>query len=361
MKDYYKILGISRNATQEEIKKAFHRLAHKYHPDKGGDTKKFKEINEAYQVLSNKEKRAQYDRFGTTFEGASFEGAGQGSPFGQGFGFDFNSFGNFDTSIFEDIFADFFSGTPFSTRKRPKKERDIVVDVYITLEEVFHGTKKEINLKKWVTCKQCRGSGAEPKTKMITCPSCRGEGRVKEIHRTILGSFTRTSNCPQCSGKGEVPEKKCSNCNGEGRVREIEKIVVSVPAGISSGETIKIKGKGEAGGRRMMSGDFYVRINVEEHSQFQRRGDDIYYETDVKFSEATLGTKKDIPTLAGEIELKIPPGTQNGKLLRLKGMGIPHLNSRGKGDMYVKINVRTPTKITREQKKIIEDLRDQGL
>lgn len=359
MKDYYEILGISRNASQEEIKKAFHRLAHKYHPDKGGDPKKFKEINEAYQVLGNKEKRAQYDQFGATFDQAGFQGAGgQDSSFG-GFGFDF---GNFDTSVFEDIFADFFGGTPFSERRRKQqKEKDIVVDLYISLEEAFQGVEKEISLQKWVTCENCKGSGAQPKTKMIKCPSCGGEGRVKEVHRTILGSFTRTSVCPQCSGKGEIPEKKCYKCKGEGRIREIEKIVVSIPQGVSSGETIKIQGKGEAGGRRLKSGDLYIRIHIEEHPKFKRRGDDIYYETNVKFSEATLGTKKDIPTLAGEIELKIPAGTQNGKLLRLKGMGMPHLNNRGKGDMYVKINVKTPTRLTRKQKEIIEELKEEGL
>lgn len=358
MKDYYKILGVSRDASQEEIKKAFHRLAHKYHPDKGGDAQKFKEINEAYQVLSNKEKRAQYDKFGTTFEQqGGFQG--YGSPFGEGFsGFDF---GNFDGSIFEDIFEDFFTGTPFSTKKREKRERDIAIDFYITLEDAFNGGEKEISLNKFVNCERCQGSGAETGTKKIKCPSCGGEGVVKEIHRTILGSFTRTSTCPQCYGKGEIPEQKCKICKGEGRKKEIEKILIKIPAGIAEGETIKIIGKGEAGGRKAKSGDLYIKFHIEEHPKFKRRGDDVYYETDIKFSEATLGTKKDIPTLAGEVELKIPAGTQSGKLLKLKGMGMPHLNGRGKGDMYVRVNVKTPTRITRNQKKIIEKLKEEGL
>lgn len=359
-KDYYQILGVSKGASEDEIKKAFHRLAHKYHPDKGGDAKKFKEINEAYQVLGNKEKRTQYDKFGTTFDHQSEGGfSGQGSPFGQGFaGFDF---GNFDSSVFEDIFEDFFGGSPFSTKRRESKEKDIVVDLFITLEDSFNGGEREINLNKLVECEKCEGTGAEKGTKKINCPSCGGEGTVKEIHRTILGSFTKTSTCPQCYGKGEIPEQKCNKCKGEGRIREIEKIVISIPQGIADGETIKISGKGEAGGRKAKSGDLYIKFHIEEHPKFKRRGDDIYYESDIKFSDATLGTKKDIPTLAGQVELKIPPGTQNGKLLKLKGMGMPHLNGRGRGDMYVKINIKTPTKLTRKQKDIIEKLREEHL
>ncbi len=359
-KDYYEILGVSKDASQEEIKKAFHKLAHKYHPDKGGDAEKFKEINEAYQVLGNKEKRAQYDRFGSTFEGGGFYGSGsQESPFGANF--DFNSFGNFDSSIFEDIFSEFFGGqSPFGG-KRQKKEKDIIIDIYISLEEAFHGVDKEIRLKKWVLCNKCKGSGAEIKSKTTECPSCRGQGSVKEIHKTFFGSFTKTNICPQCGGKGDIPEKKCSKCHGEGRVREVENIVVSIPAGISSGETLKISGKGESGGRILKSGDLYIRVHIEPDSRFKRRGDDIYYDLTIKFSEAALGAKKDIPTLAGEVELKIPAGTQNGKLLRLKGMGMPKIDKRGRGDMYVKINVKTPTRLTRAQKKIIEELRREGL
>ncbi|MDD5551802.1 MAG: molecular chaperone DnaJ [Candidatus Pacebacteria bacterium] len=359
-KDYYQVLGVSSGASQEEIKKAFHKLAHEHHPDKGGDSTKFKEINEAYQVLGNKEKRAQYDQFGSTFDQAGFQG-GQ-NPFSQA-GFDFNNFGgNFDNSIFEDIFEGFFGGaSPFSSRKRERKEKDIAVDVKITLEEVLNGVEKEINLAKNVECERCKGSGAELKTEMKRCPSCGGQGTVKEVKRTILGTFAKTSTCPQCFGKGEIPEKKCQKCGGEGRLRETEKILVSIPAGVSDGETLKIEGKGEAGGRMAKSGDLYVRFYVAEHSKFKRRGDDIYYELDASFSEASLGIKKDVPTLAGEIELKVPAGTQNGKLLRLKGMGIPHLHGRGKGDMYVKINVKTPSKLTRKQKKIIEDLKKEGL
>lgn len=360
-KDYYQILGVSKNASQEEIKKAFHKLAHQHHPDKGGDSAKFKEINEAYQVLSNKEKRAQYDRFGSSFDQGGFQG--QQNPFSGGFsGFDFNGQSGFDASAFEDIFEDFFGGaSPFSSKRGAPKERDIAVDLHIALEDSFNGGTREIDLNKLVECDNCKGTGAEKGTKTIKCPSCGGEGSVKEIHRTILGSFAKTSICPQCYGKGEVPEQKCKKCKGEGRVKEIDKILITIPAGISEGETIKISGKGEAGGRKAKSGDLYIKFHIEEHPKFKRRGDDIYHEIGIKFSEATLGIKKDIPTLAGQIELKIPSGTQNGKLLKLKGMGMPHLNGRGKGDMYVKVDVTTPTKLTRQQKKIIEDLKEEGL
>jgi len=369
MKDYYEILGVSRDASQEEIKKAFHRLAHKYHPDKGGDPEKFKEINEAYQVLGNKERRAQYDKYGTTFDniGAGRSGAGSGfSPF-EGFDFDFSSFQregfDFDTSIFEDIFGEFFGeGYPFSSfSRRKKKEKDIVVDLNLSLEEIFTGVKKKIVLSKYIKCDECEGTGVAKGFSQKECPSCRGSGKVKEIKRTIFGTFAKTQTCPQCGGDGKIPEKLCSNCKGEGRIFGQEEIEISIPSGVKDGETIKIKGRGDYGGRKAISGDLYIKIHQEPHSKFKRRGDDIYYEETIKFSEAVLGTKKDIPTLAGVVELKIPAGTQNGKLLRLKGMGIPHLNQRGKGDMYVKINVKIPTKITKEQKELIEKLKEEGL
>lgn len=367
MKDYYKVLGVSENASQEEIKKAFYRLAHKYHPDKGGSAEKFKEINEAYQVLGNKEKRAQYDaakKAGFDFEGSPFRGSGQGSPFGSGFDFGkgFEDFGDLG-----DIFEEFFGGSPFggspfsSARQKKKKGRDIVVEVEMTLEEVFTGVQKEISLSKYIVCPLCNGSGAEPGTKMETCPSCRGTGEVHQVHQTFLGSFTKSATCPQCNGDGKIPEKKCQKCRGEGRIKDIETISFFIPAGVQNQEVIRINGKGEAGARGEKSGDLLVKIRVKDHPYFQRRGDDIYYNLDVSFSQAALGDKVDVPTLGGEVELKIPPGTQQGKLLRLKGMGIPHLNSRGKGDMYVKINIKTPTRLTKKQKELIEKLREEGI
>ena len=346
----------------KEIKKAFYKLAHKYHPDKGGSSEKFKEINEAYQILGNKKKREQYDtakRSGFDFEGGAPFGAGtQDSPFGQGTGAGFEGF---DTSAFEDIFEGFFGGaSPF---KRSKKGRgqDIVLDVELTLEEVFSGVKKEADIMKFVVCGQCRGTGVEHGSKIITCPSCNGAGQVREVHQTFLGSFTRTNICPQCKGTGKIPEKKCKECGGEGRTKKIEIISFSIPTGVSDGETIRIRGKGEAGARGEEAGDLLVRIYVKEHLFFQRRGDDIYYNLEVNFSQAALGDKIDVSTLGGILELKIPSGTQAGKLLRLRGMGIPHLYGRGKGDMYVKVSVKTPKKLTRKQKELIRELKEEGI
>lgn len=366
MKDYYKVLGISRNASQDEIKKAFYRLAHKYHPDKGGNSEKFKEINEAYQILGNKNKRDQYDKFGTSFDdsqfgaGAGAGAGGQGSPFSQGF--DFSSAGEgFDSSVFEDIFENFFGGSSFGRKKQKQRGENIAVEIELSLEEVFSGAEREISIRKFVICDRCNGSGAEPGFKMKTCPSCGGTGQVKQVHQTIFGSFTKAGVCPQCQGEGKFPEKKCRKCQGEGRVKNIEKISFSVPPGMSNGETVRVPGKGEADVRKKESGDLFVRVYVREHPYFVRRGDDIYYDLEVNFSQAALGDKVDVPTLAGEVELKIPSGTQAGKLLRLKGMGIPHIRGRGKGDEYIKINVKTPKKLTREQKKIIEKLKEEGI
>lgn len=361
MKDYYKILGVSKDASEDDIKKAFYRLAQRYHPDKGGDSERFKEINEAYQVLSDREKRAQYDRFGTTFEGMGAEASGYGrGPFERGFGFDFSGFEGFDTSSFEDIFEEFF-GTSFGGEKRRRGGRDITIDIDISLEEAFSGVKKEINIQRWSVCDRCRGTGGEPGTKIKTCPSCSGTGKVEQIHQIFLGTFTRRAVCPQCKGEGEIPENKCKRCDGSGRMRKVEIVSFFVPAGISNHEIIKISGKGHSGEKKRGSGDLYVRVSIEPHSRFKRRGDDIYFELDAKFSNAALGAVIDVPTLAGVVELKIPAGTQSGKLLRLKGMGMPYIGGRGKGDMYVKINVRTPRSLTRKQKEIIEKLREEGI
>lgn len=368
MKDYYKILGVSEDASQEEIKKAFYRLAHKYHPDKGGSAEKFKEINEAYQILGNKDKRAKYDaskKAGFDFEGSPFGSGGQGSPFGSGFGFgrgfeDFEGFEGFED--LGDIFEEFFSGGPFGgTRQKNKRGKDIMVEVEMTLEEVFTGVQKNLSLAKFIVCPACNGTGAEPGAKMETCPSCRGTGQVHQVHQTFLGSFTKSGTCPQCNGTGEFPEKKCKKCAGEGRVKDIETISFFIPAGVQNNEVIKIEGKGEVGAKGEKSGDLLVKIHAKDHPYFQRRGDDIYYDLTVNFSQAALGDKVDVPTLAGQVELKIPSGTQQGKLLRLKGMGIPHLNGRGKGDMYVKIHIKTPTRLTRKQKELIEKLREEGI
>ena len=358
MKDYYKILGVAKNASQDDIKKAFYKLAHKHHPDKGGNPEKFKEINEAYQTLSDKKKRGQYDKFGQSFDGSSpFGGEGNQGPFGDG-GFDFRGFEGFDTSNMEDIFETFFGGRK---QEKRRKAEDILIDVDLTLKDVFFGIKQEINLNKFIVCDKCNGSGGEKGSKIIRCPSCGGEGKVKEVHQTFLGSFTKATICPQCKGQGKFPEKKCLKCRGEGRIKGINKVSFSIPAGVEDGETIRIREEGNYGGKGKESGNLFVRVHVREHPFFERRGDDIYFNLNVNFSIAALGGKIDVPTLAGEVELKIPQGTQAGKLLRMKGMGIPHIQRRGKGDMYVKVMVKTPQKLTKKQKELIKEIRKEGI
>ncbi len=362
-KDYYQILGVSREASPEDIKKAYHKLAHKFHPDKGGDEKKFKEISEAYQILSDKEKRSQYDRFGRIFEG----GAGA-EP-----GFDFQWSWGKPNIDFEDIFGtefgdlgemmeDFFGfGVP--KRKRDlKKGKNIEVGIEIPLEEVLKGKEKEITLEKFVSCSRCQGVGAEPGTTVKECFSCRGTGQVQQIKRTPFGSFTRLSTCPECGGEGFRPEKPCNVCKGEGRVREEEKIKIFIPAGVDTNQIIKVEGKGDAGKKGGKAGDLYVRVFVKPHSVFQRKGDDLYISVPISFSQATLGDEVEITTLEGKkILLKVSSGTESGKMLRISNKGIPHFSGYGRGDMYFELIVKTPKKLTKKQKELLEKLKEEGI
>jgi molecular chaperone DnaJ len=357
MKDYYNILGVSKDASQVEIKKAYYNLAHKYHPDKGGDEKKMKEINEAYQVLSNKEKRDQYDRFGQVFEGAGSQ------P-----GFDFNSFwGNtpeqgFGSLNLEDLFGDFFG---FSRQRRGKKVnqgRNIEVNVEISLEDTLESIKRTISLQKLITCSRCQGTGTEPGTKLKECFTCRGKGQVQQIKKTFFGSFTTYVICPECKGEGKIPEKPCNVCHGEGRITGKEKIEVFIPAGIDSNQIIKIKGKGEAGRRSEKAGDLYIRVSVKSHPVFKRKGDDLFSEVPISFSGACLGDEIELTTLDGKkISLKIPQGMESGKVLRISGKGIPHFSGLGRGNLYIKFNIKTPKKLTRKQKELLEKLKREEI
>jgi len=354
-KDYYNTLGISKGSSKEEIKKAYRKLAHQYHPDKnGGDDRKFKEINQAYQVLSNDQKREQYDQFGTAFE--------QGGFSGQGVNFEdlFRGFGNQQASGFDfsDIFGDVFSGSGF---KRREKGKDIVVDTEITLEEAFKGTIKEINLRKLTICSHCRGTGGEPSKGKKICPSCNGRGQIEQTKRTFFGVFSQVIVCPKCNGKGYIPEKECKKCRGKGRVYDIESIKVKLPAGVNNAQTIRLTGKGEIAKKQGIAGDLYIRVYVKKHKYFERKGDDITYNTKIKFTQAVLGDKIEIPTLEGHIKLKIPAGTESGKLFRLAGKGMPRLNSSGRGDQYVLINVNVPKKLSKKEKKLVEELKKEGV
>jgi len=363
-RNYYDILGVGKGASDDEIKKAYRKLAHKHHPDKqGGDANKFKEINEAYQVLSDKTKRQQYDQFGRTFQSAQ---GGQGG-FGGFEGFDFSGFQqgqNFDFSGgFEDIFSDIFGGN-FGGRQRQnthKAGRDIQIDAEIDFKEIVTGAKREISLLRNIACSVCRGSGGEPGSKEETCSTCKGSGQVKKITRSFFGSFQQVSICPACEGMGKIYSKKCHKCNGNGRVKEQETIQIDIPAGIADGQTISLQGYGEAGERGGSSGDLYVTVHVRSHSKFKRKGNDIFSTERISFSQAVLGGKISVPTIDGQVIMKIPSGTQSEETFRIKGQGVPQLGRGGRGDQIVTIIVNIPKNPTREQKGIIEDLGKTGL
>jgi len=366
MKDYYQILGVSQSASQEEIKKAYRKLAHKYHPDKGGNEKKFKEINEAYQILSDRDKKAQYDRFDRVVEGAGAE-----PGFGQGFGpgFDFGSFWSksgekteFDLEDLGEMFEDFF-GTGFSRTKRNlKRGKDIEVDLEIPLEQTLSEQKREIFLYKMVACSRCQGKGAEPRTSTNECFSCRGVGEVQQIRRTFFGSFTKYVICPGCQGEGQKPEKPCNVCKGEGRIRDKDSIKISIPAGVDSNQIIKISGKGEAGKKGGKPGDLYIRILIKSHPVFKRQGDDLYLKVTISLSRAALGDEIEVLTLEGtKILLKVPQGTESGKVLRVPQKGIPHFSGYVRGNLYVELIIKTPKKITKKQKELLEKLKEEGM
>lgn len=357
--DYYEVLGITKQASQDEIKKAFHKLAHKYHPDKGGDEKKFKEINEAYQVLSDAQKRQQYDQFGKGFD--QMGGGGQ----------DFNwawqnqAQGGFDAEDLGDIFENFFSfgGGGRATRKKDiKKGKDIQVDIEIELAETLKPIVRQIKLGKLISCVRCHANGAEPGTKVNECFSCRGTGQVQQVKRTILGSYTTFGTCPECKGEGTKPEKPCNVCRGEGRLKGEEEISFTIPAGIDNNQAVEIEGKGDAGKKGGRAGDLYVRVYVKKHALFARKGDDLYLTQEIAYSQAALGDEIEIPALEGtQILLTVPAGTESGRILRVSGKGIPNFGSSHRGNMYVELLINIPKKLSREQKELLNKLKEKGL
>lgn len=360
-KDYYKILGVARDANVNEIKTAYRKLAHKYHPDKGGDAEKFKEINEAYQVLSNQEKRSQYDRFGQAFE---TRGQGGGGFAGQDGWFWGRPDANFDVDFGDlgDMMEEMFGFNEPRKKKDIKKGKDIRIDVEITLEEAYNGVEKEFNLARFGKCARCSGSGAEPDTKIKECFSCRGTGQVQQIRKTILGSFTRYAVCPECGGEGYKPEKPCNVCKGEGRVKEEKKMKINIPAGVDSSQTIRVEGGGEAGKRSGRSGDLYLRIFIKQHQTFERKGDDLFVSMTMAMTDAVLGAGIKLPTIEGkDIILNVPAGTPAKKVFRVSGKGMPHFRSYGRGDMYVDLEVEIPKKLSRKQKELLENLKAEGL
>jgi len=357
--NYYEILGVTKSASKDEIKKAFRKLAHKHHPDKnGGVDSKFKEINEAYSVLSDDKKRAEYDAYGRVFGGG--QGAGAGAGQGQGFGgFDFSGFAGQGAGVdfdLGDIFEGVFGGRQGSKTKRG---RDISIDLEISFEESVFGVERRVLLSKISVCDKCSGSGAEVGSEMKKCSYCQGGGKIRETRKSFLGSFTSLRECDKCSGKGNIPSKKCSTCSGVGVLPKREEITINIPSGIENGEMIKLAGMGEAvsGG---ISGDLYAKIHVLGHPVFRKEGNIIFMDLDIKISDALLGVEKEIKTLDGEIKLKIPAGIDSGEILRIKGKGMPVGQGR-RGDLMIRILVRLPKKISRSAKKLIEELKKQGL
>lgn len=348
-KDYYASLGLQKGASDEEIKKAFRKLAIKYHPDKNQGNKeaedKFKEINEAYQVLSDPEKKARYDQFGT----ADFDGSGFGSG---GFGgFDFSDMGGFG-----DIFDSFFGGGGGSSRRRngPQRGADLEYTVNLTFEEAIFGVEKEISINRSETCDSCKGSGAKTGTSAKTCPTCNGQGQVRVQRQTPLGSFVSTSTCSTCGGSGKVIDDPCTTCHGKGNVRKNRKITVNIPAGVDTGNVMPLRGQGDHGTNDGPPGDLYVRINVASSKKFTRKGNDIYIDTHISMGKAALGTEITVATVDGDVKYTIPAGTQSGTLFRLKGKGVPRVNSSGRGDQYVKVIVDIPKNLNDKQKEALK-------
>ncbi len=355
-RDYYEVLGLSKNASTDEIRKAYRTLARKFHPDvnkESGAEAKFKEINEAYQVLSDNQKRAAYDQFGHA--GPQFGAGGQG--FG---GFDFSDLfrggfgGGFAESPFEDLFESFFGGGR-RERSGPARGDDLRVDLEIALEEAAKGAEKELDIPHHVACPACKGTGAKPGTSPERCNECKGTGQVRRVQRTMLGSFTQITTCPECGGVGQVIKAHCPECRGRGQIRKTHKVEVKIPPGIETGHKLRISKAGDAGDRGGGPGDLYIFVTVREHPQFERDASDLHHRAKLSLTQATLGTSIAVPTLDGKTDLTVPAGTQPGTVLRIREKGLPHLNSRAKGDLYVHIDVMTPTSLTKEQAELLKE------
>lgn len=344
-RDYYDVLGVERGATQEEVKKAFRRLARQYHPDvnKNSDAEsRFKEINEAYEVLSDPEKRSMYDRFGHTAPQTGFGG--------------YSDFGGFGGGI-EDIFESFFGGMRGGTARRgPARGADLRHDLTIEFDEAVFGCEKEILVSRHEACPVCNGTGAEPGTSPIRCPQCNGTGEVRRQQQTFLGSFVQVTTCPRCQGEREIITSPCNNCRGRKVVQVERAISVKIPAGVDDNTRIRLAGEGEPGERGGPPGNLYVVLHVSPHPYFRREGNDVLMELGINIAQASLGDKITVPTLDGEEELAIPAGTQTGEVFRLRGHGVPYLRRNGRGDQLVVMQVMTPTKLSAKQKELLAEL-----
>ncbi len=348
-KDYYKVLGIGKDATKEEIKKAYKKLAKKYHPDLNKDDseaeQRFKDINEAASVLADDEKRQQYDQYGTTANNFSGQGQGQG-----GFNFD-DMMGNFGFD-FDSIFESFFGGG--RQRSRSRRGHDLRYDIEITLEEAFNGVEKTITIPRLETCSECEGRGTISESDIDKCPECGGTGVMKRTQRTPFGMFTTQTPCRACHGQGTYIKNPCPECGGEGRVEKTRKLKVKIPAGAETGTNLRLMGEGEAGEKNAGAGDLYVIVHVKDDKRFERHGDDLFIDIPITFPQAALGAEIEVPTMEGKASLKIPAGTQSETVLRMKSKGMPNLHSSGRGDQLVKVKVHTPKKLTKQQKDILK-------
>ena len=344
-RDYYETLGIQRNASTDEIKAAFRKLARQYHPDvnKEADAEeKFKEINEAYGVLSDADKRARYDRYGR---------AGLG---------DMGGMPDFATMDFSDIFEEILGGFGFSTgrgsRRSPRRGRDLQMAVTLTFEEAVFGVEKEVEFQREETCSTCNGSGAEPGTSPTRCATCNGQGEVRQVRQTFLGQMVQSATCPTCNGRGETISSPCKTCRGGGLERKTVKKKVQIPAGVDGGTQIRLAGEGQPGANGGPHGSLFLVLDVKRHKFFQRRENDIFLNLDINVAQATLGAEVEVPTLEGDEKLKIPSGTQPGKVFTLKGKGVPYVRRNGRGDQRVIVNVAVPEKLSKEQRELFEKL-----
>lgn len=364
-KDYYELLGVSKTATDEELKKAYRRLAKEYHPDshtgndKAAAEAKFKEISEAYAVLSDKTKREQYDRFGSNFENAGFGAGGSSSGFG---GFDFSGFnGGMDIDL-EDIlgsvFGGGFGGFNSSKKNGPVKGADIRYNMKITFEEAAFGTKKEVTISRNEECEVCHGSGAKPGTKVHTCDKCGGTGKIQFVQNTILGQMQSVKTCDKCGGTGKTIETPCEKCYGKGNYRKSRKIEVTIPAGIDNGMAVSIRGEGDIGKKGGPKGDLFIVVDVEPHKIFKREGFNITFDLMVPFAKATLGGKVIIPTLEGPMEYEVPAGTQVGTKFKVRGKGIPSIHGNSRGDLEFTVRVEIPKKLNEKQEELLKQFAD---
>ena len=353
-RDYYEVLGVSRSASEDEIKKAYRKLAKQYHPDLNPGNaeaeQKFKEVNEAYEVLSDSNKKARYDQFG--FAGVD-PNYGAGTSGGSGFG----GFTDFDFGDLGDIFGSFFGGGfggSRASRNGPQRGENVRVGITVSFEEAAFGCEKEVTVDRVDQCPTCKGSGCEPGTTPEVCTQCGGSGQVQQRRQTPMGVFATTTTCPKCGGRGKIIHSPCKDCNGTGQQRKRKTIQVNIPAGIDNGQTISLRGQGNAGRNGGPAGDLLITVTVRPHQLFRREGNDVLCEAPITFTQAVLGGEMEIPTIDGKVKYDIPEGTQTGTTFRLRGKGIPNLNGRGRGDQYVTVYIETPRNLNREQKEALK-------